>query len=164
MQQLRDRFDETINLGVLHDDEVVYLEMALSRKALRLQATIGAHDPAYTTSLGRAMIAHLPQERWRKHIPRQMRKRTARTIVAPDRLHAELVATRKRGYALEREENEEGALCIGAPIFDQDGNVIAAVSLSAPAARISPSAEAEVGGLLCWLREIFLCGWGMRLR
>ena len=145
MQQLRDKFGETINLGVLYGDEVVYLEMALSRQALRMQATIGAHDPAYTTSLGRAMIAHLPQERWKKHLPRQMRKRTARTIVSPDNLHAELIATRKRGYALEREENEEGALCIGAPIFDQDGNVIAAVSLSAPAARVSPAAESEVG-------------------
>jgi IclR family acetate operon transcriptional repressor len=146
MQQLRDRFGETVNLGVLHGDEVVYLEMALSRQALRMQATIGSHDPAYTTSLGRAMIAFLPQERWRQHIPRQMRRRTARTLVSHDALHAELMATRRRGYALEREENEEGALCIGAPIFDQDGNVIAAVSVSAPASRISPSAESEVGG------------------
>ena len=137
MQQLRDRFGETINLGVLHGDEVVYLEMALSRQTLRMQATIGAHDPAYTTSLGRAMIAYLSQDLWKKHIPRVMRKRTSRTIVSPDNLQAELIATRKRGYALEREENEEDALCIGAPIFDSDGNVIAAVSLSAPAARIS---------------------------
>ncbi len=145
MQQLRDRFDETINLGVLHGDEVVYLEMALSRLALRMQATIGSHDPAYSTSLGRAMIAFMPQEQWRKHIPRQMRKRTSRTIVTHDALQAELIATHKRGYALEREENEAGGLCIGAPIFDQDGNVIAAVSLSAPASRISPAAESEVG-------------------
>ncbi len=155
MQQLRDRFGETINLGVLHGDEVVYLEMALSRQALRMQATIGSHDPAYTTSLGRAMIAFMPQERWRQHIPRQMQKRTARTIVDHAGLHAELLATRKRGYALEREENEAGALCIGAPIFDQDANVIAAVSLSAPASRVSPSVEGEVGAaVLQAAREI----------
>ncbi len=144
MQQLRDRFGETINLGVLHGDEVVYLEMAISRQALRLQATIGAHDPAYTTSLGRAMIAFLPPERWKKHIPRHLHARTSRTITSHDALHAELIATRKRGYAVERGENEEGALCIGAPIFDQDGNVIAAISLSAPASRISPAHEGEV--------------------
>lgn len=145
MQQLRNRFDETINLGVLHDHEVVYLEMALSRQALRMQATIGAHDPAYTTSLGRAILAFLPQELWKKHVPRQMRKRTAFTIVSPDNLYAELLKTRQRGYAIEREENESGAMCIGAPIFDQDGNVVAAVSLSAPAARISLLVESEVG-------------------
>lgn len=145
MQHLRDRFEETINLGVLHGDEIVYLEMALSRQALRMQATIGAHDPAYTTSLGRAMISHLPEDRWKKHIPRQLRRRTTRTLVTHDALHAELVATRTRGYAIERGENEDGALCIGAPIFDQDGNVIAAVSVSAPASRINPSAESEVG-------------------
>ena len=145
MEHLRDRFGETINLGVLHGDEVVYLEMALCRQALRMQATIGAHDPAHTTSLGRAMIAFLPQDRWKKHLPQQIQKRTARTITTHDALHAELVETRLRGYALERGENEEGALCIGAPIFDQDGNAIAAISLSAPATRISHLAETEVG-------------------
>ncbi len=144
MQQLRDRFDETINLGVLHGDEVVYLEMAASRHALRLQATIGAHDPAYSTSLGRAMIAFLPRERWSRHIPRRLQPRTPRTITSLEVLHAELIATRRRGYAIEREENEPGALCIGAPIFDQDGNVVAALSLSAPASRINPSVEGEV--------------------
>lgn len=148
MNQLRDRFEETINLGVLNGEEVVYLEMALSRQALRMQATIGAHDPAHTTSLGRAMIAHLPEARWKKHIPRQLRRRTARTLISHDALHAELLATRKRGYAIERGENEDGALCIGAPIFDQDGNAIAAISVSAPASRINPSIEEEVGKAL----------------
>jgi DNA-binding IclR family transcriptional regulator len=145
MQLLRDAFGETINLGVLDGEDVVYLEMALSRKVLRMQATIGSHDPAYATSLGRAMVAHMPNEQWRKHLPRQLRKRTARTLITTEALHADLIATRKRGYAVERGENEDGALCIGAPIFDQDGAVIAAVSLSAPATRIAPSAEAEVG-------------------
>jgi len=148
MQQLRDRFGETINLGVLHGDEVVYLEMAVSRQALRLQATIGAHDPAYSTSLGRAMIAFLPRERWAKHIPKQLTKRTPFTIASHDALHAELIATRKRGYAVERGENEAGALCIGAPIFDQDGRVVAAISLSAPASRITPAHEGEVGAAI----------------
>lgn len=144
MQQLRDRFSETINLGVLHGDEVVYLEMAVSRQALRMQATIGAHDPAYSTSLGRAMIAFMPRERWSKHIPKRLHPRTPRTITTHDALYAELIATRRRGYAVEREENEPGALCIGAPIFDQDGEVVAAISLSAPTVRISPAHEVEV--------------------
>jgi IclR family acetate operon transcriptional repressor len=144
MNHLRDRFEETINLGVLNGEDVVYLEMALSRQALRMQATIGAHDPAHTTSLGRAMIAHLPEDRWKKHLPRQLRRRTVRTITSHDALRAELLATRKRGFAIERGENEDGALCIGAPIFDQDGQVIAAISVSAPASRISPSAEGDV--------------------
>ena len=73
-----------------------------------------------------------------------MCKRTARTIASYDALTAELIATHKRGFAVEREENEEGALCIGAPIFDHASNVIGAVSVSAPASRIHPSAEDEV--------------------
>ena len=145
MHLLRDRFGETVNLGVLYGDEVVYLEMALSRKVLRTQATIGSHDPAFSTSLGRAMIAFLPQDRWCKHIPHQMSQRTAHTIASLESLLAELEKTRKRGYAVEREENEAGAVCLGAPIFDQDGHVIAALSLSAPTTRVALSIETEVG-------------------
>ena len=91
------------------------------------------------------MIAFLPQECWRKHIPRQMSQRTAHTIASLESLLAELEKTRKRGYAVEREENEAGAVCLGAPIFDQDGHVIAALSLSAPTTRVALSIETEVG-------------------
>jgi len=145
MQQLRDRFGETINLGVLHGERVVYLEMAVSRRALRLRATVGAHDPAYSTALGRAMIAFLPREQWAKHIPKRLTRRTSLTIASHQELYMELIATRKRGYAVERGENEAGALCIGAPIFDRDGRVVAAISLSAPVSRITPADESELG-------------------
>jgi DNA-binding IclR family transcriptional regulator len=145
MEQLRNQFDETVNLGVLNGQDVVYLEMSLSRHALRMQATIGSHDPAHSTSLGRAMLAWLPRDQWSKHIPRHIQRRTPRTLTTHTALFAELAATSKRGYAIEREENEAGALCIGAPVFDQDGAPIAAISLSAPASRVPPSAEAEVG-------------------
>jgi len=94
------------------------------------------------------MIAFLPQSQWKKHLSQQMHKRTGQTIITHAVLRAELVKTRRRGYALERGENEEGALCIGAPIFDQDGHVIAAVSLSAPATRISHAYEAEIAEAL----------------
>jgi IclR family acetate operon transcriptional repressor len=59
-------------------------------------------------------------------------------------LKAELLETQERGYALDRGENEEGSRCIGAPIFNQDGEVIAAISVAAPASRLTASMEAEV--------------------
>jgi len=144
MEALRDRFNETINLGVLDGKEVVYMEMAESRKSLRMQAQIGGRDPVHTTSLGRAMLAFLPDERWSEHLPARLAPRTARTISSLPALRSELMATRTRGYAIDDRENEDDARCIGAPIWDRRGEVIAAVSLSAPASRFNEERDAEV--------------------
>lgn len=144
MEALRDRFDETVNLGVIDGKEIVYMEMAESRRSLRMQARLGGRDPVYTTSLGRAMLAFLPDERWPDHLPTRLSARTAQTICSLPALRSELMATRIRGYAAENGENEEDARCIGAPIWDRRGEIIAAVSLSAPASRFHVGREAEV--------------------
>jgi IclR family acetate operon transcriptional repressor len=148
MQELRNRFDETVNLGVLNQTNIVYLGMVESRRALRMQARIGSHDPAYSTSLGKAILAFLPAEQWQAHLPARMTPRTDRTLTARTALRQDLEITRQRGYALDQGENEEGACCIGAPIFDRLGRAIAAVSLSAPASRLSPDHIEEVAGVV----------------
>lgn len=144
LEALRDRFDETINLGVLDGKEIVYIEMAESRRSLRMQARLGGRDPVYTTSLGRAILAFLPDERWPDHLPVRLSIRTGRTISSLPALRRELRATRNRGYAVDNGENEEGSRCLGAPIWDQRGEVVAALSLSAPASRFGEGREAEV--------------------
>ncbi len=137
MRELRNRFNETVNLGVLDGREIVYLDMVESRRSLRMQAQLGGRDPVYTTALGKAMLAFLPEERWVEHLPVRLTPRTAASYGSIGGLRDELRRTRERGYGLDDGENEEGARCIGAPIFNQDGEVIAAVSLSAPEARMS---------------------------
>lgn len=137
MQALRDRFDETVNLGVLNRTDIVYLGIVESRRALRLQAAIGGHDPAYSTSLGKAILAFLPEEQRDLHLPARMVARTERTLTSRRALYEELAQTHTRGYALEVGENEEGACCIGAPIFNRQRQVLAAVSVSAPATRVT---------------------------
>ena len=144
MEELRDHFDETVNLGVLDGKEIVYMEMAESRKSLRMQARLGGRDPVYSTSLGRAMLAFLPDDRWSEHLPTRLSARTVRTISSLPDLRTELTATRRRGYAIDNGENEEDARCIGAPIRNRRGDVIAAVSLSAPASRFAEDRESEV--------------------
>lgn len=136
MQTLRDRFDETVNLAVLNQTDVVYLGMVESRHALRMQAQIGSHGPAYSTSLGRAMLAFLPEEQWLARLPSQLSARTPHTLTSHAALRHELARTRQRGYAVDLGENEEGACCLGAPILDHHGQPLAAISLSAPASRL----------------------------
>lgn len=137
MRELRDHFNETVNLAVLDGREIVYLDMVESRRSLRMQAQLGGRDPVHTTALGKAMLAFLPEERWSEHLPARLTPRTNASYGSIGALRDELRRTRERGYGIDAGENEEGAYCIGAPIFNQDGHVLAAVSLSAPATRMS---------------------------
>lgn len=145
MRELRDRYNETINLGILDGTEVVYLEMIESRRSLRMQALLGGRDPAYSTALGKAMMAFMPPEQWPGYLPTQPKPRTLRTLTSLVALQQELHRTRERGFAVDDEENEEGARCIGAPIFDRDGRLAGAVSLSAPISRLNERQVPKVG-------------------
>jgi DNA-binding IclR family transcriptional regulator len=136
MQDLRDRFNETVNLGTLSGSKIIYLGMVESSHSLRMHATIGSFDPVYTTSLGKAMLAFYPEDTWTAHIPEKLEPRTHRTITTREALWKELRSTKERGYSLDEGENEIGACCVGAPLFDRHGTVVAAVSLSAPSSRL----------------------------
>jgi IclR family acetate operon transcriptional repressor len=136
MRELRDHFNETVNLGVLDGPEVVYLEIIESRRSLRMQAQLGGRDPAYSTALGKAVLAFKPEEQWSAHLPTVLEPRTARTVTSFAKLHQSIAQVRERGFALDDEENEEGARCIAAPVFNHLGQIAAAVSLSAPASRM----------------------------
>jgi DNA-binding IclR family transcriptional regulator len=155
MQALRDRFDETVNLGVLNHTEVVYLGMVESRRTLRMQARLGSQDPTYSTSLGKAILAFLPEANWNNHLPARLAPRTPHTITSRAALQQELLLTRQRGYALDQSENEEGAYCIGAPILHpQQGRVIAALSVAAPASRLSVEQTHEVAQAIIATAEL----------
>jgi hypothetical protein len=124
MRELRDRFNETVNLGVLDGREIVYLDMVESRRSLRMQAQLGGRDPVYSTALGKAMVAFLPEDRWGEHLPARLTPRTEASHSSIVALRDDLRRTRERGYGLDDGENEEGVRCLGAPIFNQDGHVV----------------------------------------
>jgi IclR family KDG regulon transcriptional repressor len=137
MRELRDQFNETVNLGVLDGLDVVYIEIIESRRSLRMQAQLGGRDPVYSTALGKAVLAFMPEPQWAAHIPPSLAPRTERTVTSLSRLQQALALTREHGFALDDEENEEGARCIAAPIFNHQSVPLAAVSLSAPANRLT---------------------------
>ncbi len=148
MQRLREEFDETVNLGVLDGREVVYLGMAESHRALRMHAQLGGRDPVYSTSLGRAILAFLPETEWPRHLPARLTPKTSRTVTTLAALRTILAETRQRGYALDDGENEENARCIGAPILNEQGRPIGAISVSAPASRLSLERIPDVAGVV----------------
>ena len=135
---LWEEFDETVNLGLLTDQRIAYVAMIESRQGLRMSARPGSRDPLHSTSLGKAMLAFLPEARRDDLIAASLplAKLTPKTITAPSALLAELELTRARGYAIDDEENETGAICVGAPILNGEGEAIAGLSISGPVSRI----------------------------
>jgi DNA-binding IclR family transcriptional regulator len=144
MRELRDRFNETVNLGGLEGAEVVYLDMAESSHSLRMLARVGARDPVHSTALGKAMVAYLPEDRWEAHLPDPLSAATKNTITSIAKLRTELRLTRERGYAIDRGENEPDSMCIGAPIIGPEGEPLAAISVAAPRTRLPEDLEGEI--------------------
>lgn len=137
MRRLLERFGETLNLGVLRDGEVMYLEMLESPHAFRMAARLGSRSPVHSSALGKAMTAYLADE----EIVQITRGRglpalTSKTITSPAAWKRELARTRARGYSEDNGETEPDASCIAAPVFGADGRVVGAISLSGPASRV----------------------------
>ncbi len=146
MRELQSRFEETVNLAVLEGDEVVYIEILESPRAFKMSSHVGGRELPHSTSLGKAMLAFLPEEAVKRLIKAKgLPRRTPHTICTEAQLWEELAAIRQRGYSIDDEENEIGARCVGVPILDRRGRPIAAISLSGPAFRFSP-VEVEIMG------------------
>jgi DNA-binding IclR family transcriptional regulator len=142
LEELHRQLDETVNLAVLRNTDVVYLRVLETRQSLRRVVEANCVDPFYCTALGRAIVAHLPQDELNYLLAQKkdLEKLTTETVNDPIRLLEILDDVRRLGYAVERDETDIGVTCIGAPIFRND-RVIGAVSLSAPSARLRGGLE-----------------------
>lgn len=147
LEQLRDTFEETINLSILDGNRVVYLAVVDSPKSVRLSAREGDRDPIHCTAVGKAIATRLPPSQVRTILETEgMESRTPATITDIDRYFQELGATASRGFALDNGENEEDGRCV-AVAFDCF-NWPAAISLSAPSARFTLTEVDEVAAAL----------------
>lgn len=137
LEQLQVETRETVHLAVLDQTEVVYIDKLDSTRSLRMYSRIGRRVPVYCTALGKAMLAFTDEETVRAMLARiRLRRRTANTITSRAALYAELAEVRRRGYAVDNIEFEDGIRCVGAPIFDHAGRCAAAISLSVPAVHL----------------------------
>lgn len=136
--QLERLTNEVIHLAVWDQGEVVYIEKLEGNETLRMHSRVGKRAPMHCTSVGKAILAHLPREvvlevMERKGLP----VHTKNTIVDKEKFLEELDKIKERGFALDLEENEEGITCISVPIFDHLGKVLASISISGPTMRMT---------------------------
>lgn len=145
---------ETVHLAVLDDNQVLYLDKVEGPHALRMPSRVGRRIPTYCTSLGKAMLSCLDDEEVRNIFRRQeLRPFTANTVKKIDALLADLRMIRKRGYSVDNEEIEIGLRCVGAPVKDYSGAMVGAISVAAPAARLTEKETSVVGRLVLNVAE-----------
>lgn len=136
---LRREFNETVNLAVLDQGDVLYLETVESTANLRVAANQMTRQPLNCTALGKALAAYLPEESIESILRlKGMPKKTEKTLCDIRRFKNELAKVRQCGIAYEVEEFEPGSFCIAAPVLDATKRqALAAISLSAPCSRLN---------------------------
>jgi DNA-binding IclR family transcriptional regulator len=138
LQRLAFATGETAHLCILDDGEVLYLEKVEAPRTVRVPSIVGRRYPAHCGGAGKALLAFQPEEEIDDLIKRRgLKSYTRNTFTTPAQLKEGLRIVRAQGYAIDNEEFEEGLECIGAPVRDYSGRVVAAISIAGPTFRIT---------------------------
>lgn len=144
---------ETVNFSRQEGNSAVLIyKLEPAGNVMRTRAYIGQYMPLYCSAMGKIFLAYGPPDTLKKYWDSQddIKPLTANTIVDYDRMGEELEEIRRRGFAMDREENELGVSCISAPVFDLQGQIHCAVSISLLTVRLRQSGEKT---LSCAVRE-----------
>lgn len=149
LEKVSTKLGESVSAAVLDGSNVVYVARAAAQRIMSVNITVGTRFPAYATSLGRALVAHLPKDELEamlaEYPPRRL---TVKTVTDPGELETVLARVRERGWALVDEELEVGLRSIAVPIHAKTGEVIAAINCSLPASEPISRLEGECAPLL----------------
>jgi IclR family KDG regulon transcriptional repressor len=149
LRQLSDITNETTYLSMLDDDEILYVGKAESSQSLRTNTKIGSRNMLHCTSMGKAILAFLPESDQVSFIERlELIASANNTITDRIALIEHLATVRAQKFAIDNEESEDGIRCVGAPIFDRTGHAFAAISVSGPAYRLPISRLVALSSLV----------------
>lgn len=138
LRELQKATQETVNLGVLDEGQILYIEVLESPHVFRLVSQVGLHRPLHSTALGKALAAFLPAgQRAQVLKGLALEPVTRRSISGALDFEKELMKVQRRGYSLDNEESVPGARCVAAPILNSRHEAVAAISVSGPVARIT---------------------------
>jgi len=137
LYKLNKIIDENVNLAILDTDGAIFIEVVESSQYLRMFLQLGAKEPLHCTGVGKVFLAHMQDEELETFLNgKGLPYYTENTIRDFSKLKQELSIIRREGAAIDNEEFVPGAKCVASPIKDANGNVVAAVSVSGPSARL----------------------------
>jgi len=140
LEELVERCNETANLAVLDETEIVYIDQVESHNYIivKMSAQIGNRNPVHCTASGKALLAYQSEKKIENILANiELTRHTDNTIVDRRLLRKELAKIKKAGYAIDFGELEEHVRCVAAPIFNYEGRAVASLSVSGPSNRIT---------------------------
>jgi IclR family pca regulon transcriptional regulator len=136
VEQLVVAVEEASEMAILDGDQIVYVLRVPGPQLLTISVNVGARMPAHASSLGRVLLAGLPEAELAEYLrTARLQRFLPRTITSPPRLRREIDRVRRNGYAVVDQELEDGLVAVAVPIHDRSGRVVAALNLSTNAAR-----------------------------
>lgn len=150
LEKLNEQCNETIHLAVLHHGQALYLDKIEGNKTIRVITRVGTALPAHCSGVGKVLLAALSEKTLDEIVrERGLPRFTNNTITDLSALKTELAKIRKREYAIDNEEIEEGLKCAAAPLRDSEDKVVAAISISVPRERF----DKETSGFISMVKK-----------
>lgn len=154
LRKLADSSHESVYLTIKDGDRALYIYAVESPRRLLARTAIGDRMPLHCTSVGKAMLAYLPEDEILGIVDRVgLPAFTETTISTWEALMQEMALTRQRGYSLDRSENEPNTYCVGAPIFNAQGRVFGSCSVSGPDPAIVDDRLPELSQLVIYTAQ-----------
>jgi DNA-binding IclR family transcriptional regulator len=147
VEDLAEKTRETVTLGVLSGDDVVSIDQVTGTRSIVSVSWVGKRTALHTTSTGKVLLAFMDDAELDRRLGTRLERATRHTIVDGDELRSQLAEIRRRGYAQTLEELEEGLNAVAAPVWQANGEVVAALSVSGPAFRMRPVDLPRIGRL-----------------
>ena len=149
MRKMMENSGESANLGIIDGPDIVFLSQVECGAVMRVLSRPGGRAPLHCSSLGKAILAATPAEQVAPKLQDyQFNSFTEKTLKSFIEFEDDLIQIKNRGYALDDEEYSPGLRCIAAPFFDENMEVLGAVSLSGPSARIPNKRVRELGNMV----------------
>ncbi len=138
LEKLAQEINEAVNLAQIYENTALYLDRAESKRRLQLKASVGDKLPLYSTGLGKSILSVLEMTRLNTLVYNlKMERMTGSTITDPAQLMKQIDLVRTRGYSVDREEFDEGLICVAVPLKITELNFIGGISISGPSNRLS---------------------------
>jgi IclR family KDG regulon transcriptional repressor len=145
LEELRGEREWIIYLAIPQNFRILYVEALYPPRRRINYSAQGRLLPMYCTGIGKAALAWMPDDFIERYLAEvQLATCTPNTLTSAADLQAELLATRERGYAVDRQENERGIQCVAAPVLHRDGRLIAAISVSGSEHEVPEQKFAEI--------------------
>lgn len=165
LRRLRDDFGHSVNLAVFTRGDALFIDVLPGLHPFKMETVPGSRVELHATAAGKAIAAAIPEEDLARYLQMYgLPVFTPRTISSRSELRDALVQVRRRGFAVDSEEREPGAVCIGGVILGTGGVVEGAISLSSVAARLTDDLIPRVGAAVCGACAAISEGLGCRPR